>query len=139
MTHDPATKPARRAALAVMTFLGAYFLTATPVLVLFGFQGLAFLIPLIAALAAGRYAWVHADDMPRYLVAFVFYGAVLFGGAGFAAGFFGPMIFTPEANQGPLLGLLITGPAGVLIGAISGLMYGLVKSRRGVHRHTTPP
>jgi hypothetical protein len=55
MTHDPATKPARRAALAVMTFLGAYFLIATPVLVLFGFQGLVFLIPLIAALAAGRY------------------------------------------------------------------------------------
>jgi hypothetical protein len=38
-----------------MTFLGAYFLIATPVLVLFGFQGLVFLIPLIAALAAGRY------------------------------------------------------------------------------------
>ena len=139
MTHDPATKPARRAALAVMTFLGAYFLTATPILVLFGFQGLAFLIPLIAALAAGRYAWVHADDIPRYLVAFIFYGAVLFGSAGFAAGVFVPMMLTPEANQGPLLGIFITGPAGVLLGAISGLVYGLVKSRRGEHRHTTPP
>jgi len=138
MTHDPATKPARRAASALMIFLGAYFLTATPILVLFGFQGLTFLMPLVAALAAGRYAWVHAYNMPRYLVAFIFYGAVLFGGAGLAAGFFGPMIFTPEANQGPLLDLLITGPAGVSIGAISGLVYGLVKSRREEHRHNTP-
>jgi 4-hydroxybenzoate polyprenyltransferase len=87
MTHDPAKMPACHAALALMNFLGAYFLTAAPILVLFGFQGLTFLIPLIAALAAGRYAWVHADDMPRYLVAFIFYGAVLFGGIGFAAVF----------------------------------------------------
>jgi hypothetical protein len=38
------------------------------------------------------------------------------GGAGFAAGFFGPMIFVPEANQGPLVGILISGPAGVVLG-----------------------
>jgi len=44
--------------------------------------------------------------------------------------FLGPMILAPEANQGPLMGLFITGPAGVLIGAIAGLVYGLVKSRR---------
>jgi hypothetical protein len=77
--------------------------------------------------------------MPKHLVAFIFYGALLFGSAAFAAGFFVPMMLTPEANQGPLLGIFITGPAGVLLGAISGLVYGLVKSRRGEHRHTTPP
>jgi hypothetical protein len=53
----------------------------------------------------------------------------LFGVIGFAAGFVGPMIFAPEANQGPLLGILITGPAGVLVGAVAGLVYGLAKSR----------
>jgi hypothetical protein len=35
---------------------------------------------------------------------------------GFAAGFFGPLAFNPEANQGPLLGILITGPAGLILG-----------------------
>lgn len=39
---------------------------------------------------------------------------------GFAGGFVGPIIFTPEANQGPLLGLFITGPGGVLLGALAG-------------------
>jgi hypothetical protein len=131
MTQNPTTRPARRAALALIVFLGAYFLTAAPVLVLFGFHGLTFLIPLIAAIAAGRYAWVHADGMPKYLAAFIFCGAVLFGGIGFAAGFFAPMVFTPEANQGPLLGIFTTGPAGILFGASAGLVYGLINSRRG--------
>jgi len=33
------------------------------------------------------------------------------------------MILAPEANQGPMLGLFITGPAGVVIGAIAGAVY----------------
>lgn len=41
---------------------------------------------------------------------------LLLGAAGFAAGFFGPMLFVPEANQGPLVGILISGPAGVVLG-----------------------
>ena len=47
-------------------------------------------------------------------------GAVIVGGIGFSLGFFGPLIFTPEANQGPLLGILITGPLGAVAGAIGG-------------------
>jgi hypothetical protein len=42
--------------------------------------------------------------------------AVVVGGVAFAAGFFGPIIFTPEANQGPLLGIFITGPLGFVFG-----------------------
>jgi len=40
------------------------------------------------------------------------------GGIGFAVGFFGPMIFEPEANQGPMVGIFITGPGGALLGLI---------------------
>ena len=36
-------------------------------------------------------------------------GAVIVGVIGFSIGFIGPIIFTPEANQGPLLGIFITG------------------------------
>jgi hypothetical protein len=43
---------------------------------------------------------------------------LLLGAAGLASGFFGPMLFTPEANQGPLLGILITGPAGAVLGLV---------------------
>src|SRR3954447_5014631 len=47
---------------------------------------------------------------------------LVLGVTGFAAGFFGPITFSPDANQGPLLGLLITGPGGALLGAILGLV-----------------
>jgi hypothetical protein len=43
---------------------------------------------------------------------------LIMGGAGFVAGFFGPVIFAPGANQGPLVGILISGPGGVLLGVV---------------------
>ena len=42
------------------------------------------------------------------------------GGAGLALGLIGPLALTPKANLGPLLGILLTGPAGFVLGAIAG-------------------
>jgi hypothetical protein len=36
--------------------------------------------------------------------------ALSLGIVGFAAGFFGPIALNPDANQGPLLGIFVTGP-----------------------------
>lgn len=47
-------------------------------------------------------------------------GGLLVGGIGFVLGFIGPMVFAPEANQGPMLGIFITGPLGFVAGAIGG-------------------
>ena len=91
-------------------------------------------IALVAAIAVARYAWVRADLAPASLAGAMGYGAILFGGLDPAAGFFGPMVFAPEANQGPLLGILITGPAGILVGAFAGLVYGMARARRGHRR-----
>ncbi|WP_264421808.1 hypothetical protein [Novosphingobium sp. KCTC 2891] len=44
----------------------------------------------------------------------------LLGLIGFVGGFVGPIILTPEANQGPLLGILVTGPGGFLVGLVVG-------------------
>ena len=48
--------------------------------------------------------------------------AVVLGITGFVCGFVGPMVFAPESNQGPMLGVFITGPASALLGAILGIM-----------------
>ena len=58
-------------------------------------------------------------------------GACTIGFAGFAAGFFGPLVLTPEANQGPLLGIFITGPLGALLGGIGGAFVGWRRERTG--------
>jgi hypothetical protein len=52
------------------------------------------------------------------------------GGAALFVGFIGPILFMPNANQGPLLGVFITGPIGTLAGTVGGLIYGLVAKRR---------
>ncbi len=56
--------------------------------------------------------------------------ALLLGAVGFALGFFGPMILAPGANQGPLLGIFITGPGGFLLGLAWGLWRALRRRRR---------
>jgi len=48
------------------------------------------------------------------------FGGIALGLIGFILGFFGPMIFMPDSNQGPLLGIFITGPVGTVIGGVAG-------------------
>lgn len=50
---------------------------------------------------------------------------MILGFIGFIAGYVGPVIFTPEANQGPLLGIFITGPVGFVLGGVVGLVLAL--------------
>ena len=53
--------------------------------------------------------------------------ATVLGVVGFVSGFFGPIVLAPGANQGPMIGIFITGPGGALLGAILGLVVGLLK------------
>ena len=57
-------------------------------------------------------------------------GALIVGGIGFAGGFFGPILFRPDANQGPLLGIFITGPIGFVLGGAGGFIVGLMRSKK---------
>ena len=58
--------------------------------------------------------------------------ALVLGVVGFVCGFFGPIALSPDANQGPLLGIFISGPGGALLGAILGFIVGFLP----VSRHT---
>ena len=82
------------------------------------------------AAVVGRYVWMHTTSLRPGLVNHIVLGAVTTGGIGFAAGFFGPILFMPGANQGPLLGIFITGPLGFLLGATGGAIYWFTHSRQ---------
>ncbi|MDZ4347965.1 MAG: hypothetical protein U1A22_00260 [Xanthomonadaceae bacterium] len=96
-----------------------------------GLSWLAGFLGLLGGATATALAWRHAGSAPDSAWKMALYGAALVGAIGFVGGFFGPMIFAPDANQGPLLGLLITGPGGAVLGAVGGLLYGLGRGRRG--------
>ncbi len=72
------------------------------------------------------------DSEPVFVrvLLYAIFGAMLLGVIGFIGGFIGPMILAPEANQGPLLGIFVTGPLGFLIGGIAGAIYGWKRKRR---------
>ena len=60
-------------------------------------------------------------------------GALLLGAVGLIVGFFGPLLVGvlvgSQANLGPLWGIFVLGPVGVLLGAVTGLFHGLKKAR----------
>lgn len=83
---------------------------------------------VLAALLARRvwYGLVEPDQGPALSCAI---WAATLGGVGFMAGFFGPMLLAPDANQGPLLGIFITGPGGAVLGVVVGWVRWLRQDR----------
>lgn len=83
-----------------------------------------------AAFLAARFAWRGAGSESAGFAVSVLQGALILGTIGFTAGFFGPMVFAPGANQGPLLGIFYTGPLGLVLGALAGAVHWFVRGRR---------
>lgn len=110
------------------TFFFVYWVPFS-ILPLDGFRWIALPVSLACAIAAGWYLWRTLDSDRHGMVVTMLLGAILSGAIGFIAGFFGPMLLAPDANQGPLLGLFITGPLGFLVGAIAGAVYWLRRAR----------
>jgi hypothetical protein len=51
----------------------------------------------------------------------------ILGGIGLTLGFVGPLVVTPSANLGPLLGILISGPGGFVLGALGAAVVGAIR------------
>ena len=67
------------------------------------------------------------------ILAFAVCTALLFGSIGFVIGFFGPMLIAvlvgSDANLGPLWGIFILGPGGLILGFFVGAVFGYKKIR----------
>ncbi len=89
-------------------------------------MGILTIIIAVLAVAVVGLAMIRIPGMTCQVLT----GAAMLGGIGFALGFFGPMLLTPQSNQGPLLGIFVTGPLGVVIGAIGGALVAWQRVRR---------
>jgi hypothetical protein len=109
-----------RLIVAVSAFVAAYLIAWLVVVLLASGSsgGLLLWMPWLIAAGAAWMAWRKAGEQPATMSdRMIAWGSIgVFGG--FVVGFFGPLVFAPEANQGPLLGLFITAPAGGLVGVL---------------------
>ena len=116
---------------ALATFAAFYYVYWVPVAIILeaGYRRfqwmwiIRILGSLVAAAGVAQYSWRHKSLVPQGLVSCVILGGAVMGGIGFAAGWFGPIIFDP-GSQGPLVAF-ITGPLGFLVGTIGGTFYWL--------------
>ena len=118
------------AVIAAATFYFVYWLPCSLILPSDRPEWIPWLGSMICAVLAGRYVWRHTAAVPSGLVTCIVMGALVTGAIAFVGGFFGPMIFAPGANQGPLLGIFITGPLGFLLGAVGGGIYWFARPKR---------
>jgi hypothetical protein len=93
--------------------------------------GTSRLVAAVVAIGAACFVWTHAASPHPGLGRSVALGSLITGAIAFSAGFFGPILLTPGANQGPLLGIFITGPLGLILGAVGGAIYWTVRKDRG--------
>lgn len=92
-------------------------------------QWIPTILSLLCAASAGWYTWKILGSTQSGVMSNVALGALVLGGTGFSAGFFGPIIIAPCANQGPLLGIFLTGPSGFAIGAVLGFVVGEIRNK----------
>ncbi len=111
--------------------LFAFLLIRTNIDQPFSWAGVSFVsFPITIATLGWWFALFGHRATHRSWIMWALTGGVALGVIGFIGGFVGPLIFAPEANQGPLLGIIITGPLGFLAGFWLGAFYGFFRVRR---------
>ena len=117
--------------VGVATYFFMFWLPFSLLSFLPGHLLLALIGSLAAAIWAARYVWRRTEHGSEGgVLALTLGGALVVGAIGFVGGFFGPMIWAPDANQGPLLGIFYTGPLGFVLGGVGGFLYALVRRWR---------
>jgi hypothetical protein len=105
-------------------FLTVLFFISTLLTITTGFPfWLSTAFSLACASLAAWFTWKLVSGEKIGTGIAVIGGALIFGGLCFIVGFLGPMVFAKDTNQGPLIGIFIAAPLGVIIGAIGGYIY----------------
>ncbi len=126
--------PIGRGIVAIVSALATFYFVsfaASALLMRIGVpDAVRVIVSFVVALAAGvhvarfliRRPSAEAGSARAPWMRVVLVSALVTGALGFLAGFIGPMILTPNANQGPMLGFML-GPAGFIGGGIGGAAW----------------
>lgn len=110
--------------ISFLMFLIVLFFISTILTITTGFPAwLSATVSVVCATFAAWFTWkLVAGESISTLVA-VTGGALILGGLFFTLGFLGPMAISKDTNQGPMIGLFIAAPLGLVVGAIGGYVY----------------
>ncbi len=86
-------------------------------------------LSISCATCAGWYSWQLLSGKKTGIVAAILTGALILGALGFIFGFFGPMLVAQDTQQAAFIGIFVTSPIGIVLGAIGG--YLLASRRKG--------
>ena len=105
-------------------FLVVLFFIATMITIITELPGwVGLILALFGAALVGRYTWKLVSGGKVGAGISVLCGALMLGGLGFIIGFLGPMVLAQDTSQGPLVGVFVMAPLGLLLGAIGGYVF----------------
>jgi len=104
--------------LLVLFFIGTT-LTITSQLPI----GLTGAVSVVAAFLAGWFSWRLISGQPTAKSLAILGGALIVGGIFFTLVFLGSMAVIKDTSQGPMIGIFIAAPLGILLGALGGYQY----------------
>ena len=123
-----------RTILSVITFVSVFFFTKLVVIATLNILPfntlLSQLIALVLAFISAVFIWKKTVQIQDNFAKYCLTGGIIIGSIGFLGGFIGPMIFRPDANLGPLLGIFFTGPIGFLMGLLGGWIYWILRIKK---------
>ena len=93
-------------------------------------KAIPIIVSLLIAVIIGAIVWKQTVIISNELSKYMIKGGIIIGSIGFIIGFYGPIIFMPSANQGPLNGIFITGPIGFLLGLVGFGIYCRIKIKK---------
>lgn len=127
-------KTALRVIITFFSFIASYFFIFwLPLSLIPGIHEVILLpniISFVIAAALSILVWKRTSTTTEDFASTIVMGGIVVGAICFILGFFGPLIFVPDSNLGPLLGIFFTGPAGFILGLIGGAIYWKVKRNR---------
>lgn len=110
--------------ISLMMFLIVLFSVGTILSITTQYAMMILAIPTLAsAMLAGWAAWKLVSGDHIHPVAAIASGGLILGGLCFIVGFLGPMAIGKDTGQGPLVGIFIATPVGVILGALAGYAY----------------
>lgn len=83
--------------------------------------GLTSTVSVVAAFIAGWFSWRLISGQPTAKSLAIIGGALIVGGIFFTLVFLGSMAVIKDTSQGPMIGIFIAAPLGILLGALGGL------------------